>query len=509
MRKRRVLIALLVFIAVAVSLGATLGYGAYHRSELYRRRTEERLTRFFNLPTDIGRIRPLEFTSQELSQVQVWLPDRRERIFHCRRAVWDTAGAANGTAALVSIESPVLSIGSEAWRKEDYLRVIREGLAHNYRDMNIDEIRLSEASIIWPRKDFRLLAEDVDGSILYDDQGRGDATLTCRKLNGTPVREPIQILARIDPHEDEFIPEVTLVVPTLPLQALGLDELLGGTVTQGSFTGRITVHQEPFGDRVRLSGSAASVHLEELTRRLPWGPVPAVIDLTIDEILLFEQDLERLAFRGELRQLQPGSLLAGLGLEDLGGEARLTVRDARLTGNGLEHLAFSGEWLGADANSFIRQVLGKGGIRGRLFVHVHNLEIRDNRLVAADAAIQVLPPRHGPATVDRTLLLELIKEKAGLSLPERLLPESVEFTQMSARLLSDGRRLRILNSAGQGGPPVITAKVLGRELPLLADLDESIDLEPLQERLRERISEWRLDVRERIRARTSAGRAGQ
>lgn len=509
MRKRRILFAILVFLAIAAGLGGTLGYGAYHHSSLYRRRTEARLTQLFNLPTDIGRIRPLEFTSRELSNVEVWLPGRRERIFHCRRAVWDTTGAARGTGALVQIDDAVLSIGSEAWRREDYMKIIRESLAHNYRNMNIDEIRLHRSSIVWPRKEFRLRAESVEGRILYDEQGRGNATLTCRRLNGAEVSEPIQILARLDPHQDEFIPEVTLVVPPLPLEALGLEGLVGGAVTQGSFTGRITLHQNRGGDRIRLSGALAGVQLEELTARVPGGAIPAAIDLTLDEAVLWEGNLERLAFRGEVRQLQVGPLLAGLGLGDLGGEARLTVRDARLSDRGLEHLAFSGEWLGAAADPFVRRILGKGGVNGRLFVRVHNLEIRDNQLVAADADIQVLPPRHGPATVDRGLLLGLIKEKAGLSLPERLLPESVEFTQMSARLLIDGRRLRILSSAGQGGPPVITAKILGRELPLLADLDESADLGPLQDYLRERIRSWRSDVEERIRARAAAGQAGR
>lgn len=504
MRKRRIAIAILVFLVVAAALGGTLGYAAYYRSDLYRRRTEDRLTRFFNLPVDIGRIRPFAFTSRELSNVQVWLPDRRECIFRCRRAVWDTAGAAGGDATLVLIDDPVLSIGSEAWRKEDYMRVFRESLAHNYREMNIHEVRLKRGTIIWPREKFRLEAEAVAGSILYDEAGRGDATMSCWKLNGVAVGEPVQILARLDPHQDEFIPEVSLTVPRFPLKALRLDELLGGRVTQGSFAGRITIHQGEGGDRLQLSGSAIDVRLEELTGQLASGPIPAVVDLGIDEAMLSAGGLEKLAFGGEVRQLQVGPLLAGLGLGDFGGEARLTVRRARLEGDRLEHLVFSGEWLGAAADPFVRRVLGKGGVNGRLFVRVRHFEIRDNQLVGADAEVQVLPPRNGPATVDRGLLLELIKEKAGLSLPEQLLPESVEFTQMSARLLIDGQRLRVLSSGGQAGPPLITAKVLGRELPLLADLDESVDLGPIQDRLRTRIESWRAEVQSRIRARTAA-----
>jgi hypothetical protein len=507
MTKRHTITALLVFLVVAVGLGGTIGYGAYYRSDLYRRRVEESLTKFFNLPTDVGKTRPYTFSSREMFAVEVWLPGRRERIFRCEHAVWDNGGSGDHAGTLVVIDDPIMSIGSEAWETEDYMKVLRASLVQSYRERNIHEIRLNRATIIWPRRDFRMSARDVDGAILFDDAGQGEGRLTCRKLNGMPVSEPVQILAHLDPHAEDFITEVTLTMPTFPMQGLGLDQALGGEITSGSFAGRITLKQGSDGDRIRFSGAANEVKLEELTARVPSGPIPAVIDLGIDEILLREGELERLAFRGEVRKLKVGALLAVFGLGDLDGEARLTVRDARLSGEKLERLALSGEWLDAAAGPFLQHVLGKAGVHGQLSVRVNNFEVRDNELTQADAEVRVLPPHDGPATIDRALLLDLLKDKAGLSISEKLLPKEIEFTQMSARLLLDGRRLRVLSVGGPSGPPAITIKLLGKELPLLAKLDLSVDLGPLQDNLKMRLKEWRGAVEERIR-RKAATRPG-
>lgn len=506
MTHRHTIIAVVVFLLVAGSLGGTVGYGAYYRSDMHRRAVARDLTEFFNLPTDVAAMRPRTFSSSELYGVQVWLPGRRDRIFHCEHAVWDEGATGTGQrpGTRVDIDDSVFTIGSEAWEKEDYMKVLKQSLAQNYREENIHQIRLNRATLVWPRREFHLTARDVDGVIDFDETGQGTGQLSCRKLNGMAVSQPIQIVAHLDPRAEDFISEVSLAVPALPMSALGLDAVLGAHVTAGAFSGRITLQQRPDGDRLRFAGSASEVKLEELTARVPTGPIPAVIDLHIDTAELRMGELERLALRGEIRQLQVGALLACFGFGDLDGEARLTVREARLGGERLERLALSGEWLNAAADPFMEHVLGQRGITGRLFVRVHNFEVRDNELVQADAEVRVLPPRDGPATIDRAVLLNLLKDKAGLNIPEKLLPASIEFTQMSARLLIDGRRLRVLSVGGAAGPPVITIKLLGKELPLLAQLDESVDLGPLQDQLRARLSAWRKSVEERIHRKVAA-----
>lgn len=504
MRGRRFAIAVAVLLAVLAGLGATIGYGVYYRSDLYCRRVEQRLADFFGMPAEIGAIRPYTLSSRELTELQVWLPDRQERVFHCRRAVWDES-AAGRSGALVLIDQPTFLIGSEGWGREDYKRLMERTLAHNFRSVNVDEVRLEDARIIWSRRDLRLTAEGVEGSIRFDETGRGSGRLACRTLNGVTVSEPIQILATLDPSRSDAIEEVTLTVPPLPLPTLGLDQVLGAAVTKGSFAGRITLHQGSPGDWVRLNGSASDIRLDELTGRIPGGPIPAVLDLRIDEALVQDHELDRLVFQGEIRDLDVSKLLP-LGLGEVGGDARLTVHDARIQGDSIERLVFSGEWLGAAADPFIKRLLGRGGVNGRLFVRLQNLEIRDNRLVQASAEVKVLPPRNGPATIERGLLVGLLSDKAGLKIPERLLPSTVEFTQMSARLLVDHGRMRILSVGGSSGPPLITARILGRELPLLAEIDESVDVSGLDEILEQRLRQWRASMHEHIRAK-AAGRS--
>lgn len=508
MRTQRILTAWAVFLMVTVGVGGTVAYGAYHRSDLYRRDVEEWLAEFFGLPADVGAVRPCTFSSRELADVQIWLPERRDRIFHCPRAVLDTDGNGSGGGTLVLIDDPVLYIGSEAWQWEDYGNVLRAGLAHNFSDIDVGEVRLSRAKIVWPRKDFRMTVEGVEGHILFDASGCGEARLASRSLNGTTVGAPVQIQARIDPDSPDLLTEVTLTVPPIPLQALGLHQILGSAITQGNFAGWITLHQADDGDYVRLSGSATDVKLEELTRRASGGPVAAVVDLNIAEAVLQAEELDRLLFNGEIRQLEVEPLLARFGLPGVGGRARLTVRDARLVREGIEHLSFSGEWLGATVEPLLKRLIGQGGIKGRLLVEVHSLVIRDNKLIQADADVQVLPPVDGPGLIERGLLISLLKDRAGLSIPESLLPPSIEFSQMSARLMVDGRRFRILSRKGSAGPPLITARLLGRDLPLLGEFDQSYDLQPFQDAMRARILEWRSAVSERIRARAAEDRPG-
>lgn len=501
-------LALITFLLVAAGVGGTIGFGAYYRSEIYRRRVETGLADFFGLPMDVGSVRPHSFTARVLSDVRLWLPDRRDRVFFCPRVVWDTAGSGQGTGTLVLIQNPVLSIGSEAWRPEDYVQVLRAGLKHDFRELDIHEARLEWARIMWPRQDFRLIADEVQGRIVFDDQGRGDVRLTCRNLNGTNVTEPVQILARLDPHTEDFLPEVILTVPSIPLATLELDQLLGSSVTQGVFSGRVALRRSAAGEWVEVSGAVREVKLEELTRRTARGPVAAVIDLKIDDAVIRERHLEKLVFSGDIRHLAIDALLSQAGREPVGGVVDLAVHSGRVTDEQIEHLALTGEWAGGSLDALARLALGHGGVHGQLKVKVNSLIVENGEVLRGNIDVSARPAPGQKGTIETRLLLDVLKDRVGLKVPRRLLPESIEYVQMSAKVLIDGRRVRVLSSGGSAGPPVITARLLGQDVPLVAELDESFDLEPLLRELRERISQWKARVRTRIESTTGSRPGG-
>src|SRR5262245_48624099 len=88
MAPHRKTLLLLSIALVGTSIGGTAWYGFRLRSEAYRRRVTEHLSQFFDLPCDVGRIRGRTFSSRLFEDVDIWLPDRRDRVFSCKQAVW-------------------------------------------------------------------------------------------------------------------------------------------------------------------------------------------------------------------------------------------------------------------------------------------------------------------------------------------------------------------------------------------------------------------------------------
>src|SRR5207249_11418664 len=113
---------------------------------------------------------------------------------------------------------------------------------------------------------------------------------------------PMQITARLAPREAQFLPEVTLTVPTLPIKRLGIEEALRTRISQGSFAGQITIRSTREGDQIELKGTARSVLLEEFTGQLSEGPIQGQMDITIDEARVRNHALERLRCSGQIRR---------------------------------------------------------------------------------------------------------------------------------------------------------------------------------------------------------------
>ncbi len=162
MRKRRVAMALVLLLSVGGILGGTLGYGLYYRSDYYRRKVERALTEFFGLPTDVRAVRPNSFQSRRLHDIQMWLPQRRARIFWAPVAIWD-ASANDSGGTVLHVYNSVLAVGSKEWEADDYMRVLRASLLHNFSELNIRRVEFHNASITWPRQEFQIRADGVDG----------------------------------------------------------------------------------------------------------------------------------------------------------------------------------------------------------------------------------------------------------------------------------------------------------------------------------------------------------
>ena len=491
MRFRRRLLAALGLL-FAAGTAAWFAHHACYRSNAYRLDVQRRLGDFFGLPVEVGRIEPKGLFSRRLFEVALWLPDRREAIFRCPTVEWNRARR----KMVLVLDRPTMIVGSMRWQREDYDRVLRAGLRHDFAGLGIERVDLRDAEVTWPREAFSIRAGGVDGTIRFDDRGHGRAELAARSLNGVPAEAPIRIAADIRPDEEEdLIPEVSLDIPRMPLASLELDGLVQSQVRQGWFEGRITVRQQPGPDTIELSGRAGEVRLEEWTARAPGGPVPARLDLEVRKAGFHGGRLAGMTFTGNVRDLDVDSLLGRFGWPAAGGRLDLEVFGAGLNLQGIEELRASGRWSGGRCETLAKAWPALTGLEGNIAVRLNNLIVRRNRVAHGDLDCDVRPAPGRRGTLDRDALRQLLGTHLGIDLPERMLPQALEYTRLSARVLIDGEHLRIRSGTGPAGPALITLRLLGRDIPLLPDVDHRMPLEPLLTGLRAQADRLRETLR--------------
>lgn len=497
--KRQITASILTFIAAIGVIGGTIGYATYYRSDRYRRSVERDLTAFFGLPLTVGHIVPHSFTARQLYKVELWLPDQRARVALCPRVVWDSAGADQIPGAVLDIFDASIAIGSPEWEQGDYMRVLRASLQHNFQELNIGQIRFHQGRFDWPREELHMTAARVDGRVTFNPDGSGRAELVTHSFNNVAVPDAIRITARLDPTSEDFLPDVRLAVPRLPLPALRLDEVLGSRITQGSFEGEIRLRSQAGRNAIDLAGKVWNVDLAEFTRKIESGPVAGTVNLTIEELHVEDRQLERLSFHGEANALEIDALLRRLGLPEMGGTANVTVYRGRMRDGSVDRLTLGGDWTGGSMDRLTELIWGVTGIDGTLHARVNALVITGGEVVSGDVTLSVQPPEGRPGTVHRNLLTRVLKEYTRLPLPERLLPERIEYVHMGARLLIAGDQVRILSPDGPSGTAIVTLRLFNRDVPVLEGFDQTVALTPLIDKTRSKVDE----LNQRIRAHPS------
>lgn len=452
---------------ITALVGGTAGYGLRFRTDTYRRDLEQRLSLFFQLPTEVGRVEPHTLHSRVFRDVRIWLPDRRDRVFDCPLAIWTQAPGGRASGLQLDLVGGTLSIGSEQWLPEDYRRVLRAAFTRNLADLDLRLVRFQGVDFAWPRRGARLTAEHVTGQVVFDGQRRGEAMLVASSLNGVRVAEPVHIFALVRPEEDDFLPEVRLTVPKLPIATLQLDQPLRAPVHSGRFEGTIVYRQHGEAETVHVSGRAEGLALRELTAGAPFGPIDGWLQLRIEDSTIAGSPpvLESIRLSGQLDDLAIGPLLQRAGYRGVDGRAAVRIDQLHLQGSQVRELSAGGR-LGGVSLEPLTGALGRGVIRGDLSVLLNSLRITDDQIATLDADLQVRPPRNSPGTIDREMLLNTFTRLIGVSLPEQILPEKIEYAQIGAKLLANRGRLRVLGRVGPHGRAILVLRLLGQEVPV-------------------------------------------
>ena len=483
MRPHRLILLLISIVLVGGSLGATAGYGLYYGSDAYRRATEEDLSRFFEMPVEIGNVRPHSFETRVFEDVVLWLPDRRgrDRVFTCKEAHWHEREIDGRPVNELDLIHGQLNLGTDRWQTTDYYQVLESGLGHNFEDLDLIRVGLSDFEISFMRGGLSIICGGTSGEIDFTDPTEGEARLFAEELNGYRVRQNVRILARFSPKNGVEVSELYLDLPKVPLASIGIGPAVGSDVSGGSFAGAIEYHSDQSDHEVALRGDLTDVQLAEFTKKLPFGPIIGQLSVAVDEARLSQSVITHLQGRGRVTGLQLDAFAPLVNLPALSGCADLNIQWVDLALGHINRLVVDGHLSDLSLEQILRR-WGRGSATGMLAIKVNSFRVVDDGIQAADIEISAVPPRGEPGTIDRALILDVAEKLGGFSwptwLPTQLIPEKIEYTQFGLVLSIRDNKLRVLGAHGKDGETILSLNILGREWSAYKEPSGVIDLTP-------------------------------
>jgi len=485
-------IALLAFCVLLVtgSFSVTLAYALHLRSDSYRESAEKRLSALLNMPVDIGRIRPLSLSSSRFEHIRTWLPGRAQQVFTCDQALWRQTGREADVTYALDIHDGWLLVGTGSWGRSEYNAILASGLGHDFASLRLREIHLDNLDFRWDHPSFQLSARGAGGVILFDDDGIGTAALNSRQLNDHSSSEPIHIHARFVPGAGLRFEEVVLDVPRIPLPVLGLETLLRGPVTEGTFAGRLT-YRETEEQRLSRSGDVSGGRLDELTRQVIGGPFGGRMDVTLDEASFVGRRLAALRFHGRLEDVSLHDLIPALRTGGGTGRLQLDVAQCEYVDGRLRRFSAAGEAQGLPLAA-ITDYLGYGRVTGTVDLRIHSLLVDHDRLRAADIDLIATPPPDRPGTIDKEVIRRALQQLLGIDAAP-VLPDQVEYTRLGVKLLLSGEQLTVRGTHGPDGRTILTVKLAGREWGLLKQPERAFEVGDLLALVRQRVEQYDYD----------------
>lgn len=484
MLSRRYIALALLALASAGSLAVSGGYAWYLRSPGYRARVAADLSGVLGLPADIGGVVPRSRLVRQFLDVRVWLPDRRDVALRCTEAaVVRRPTAQNPQAYELELNGGTCEISTRTWLRGDYRQIVESGLRPGFSPDGPEEVSFAQMNVRVIRDGFEMVLNNASGTVEFRDAHVGHAVAFCHDFNGYLARDPIMLTATFSPLvEGVRVDQVELTVPRLPLGTLKLDGFVGAPVSSGAFLGRLR-YSESGGRRLSIAGRCFDVALEEWTGRY----FPAPLHGRCDELELLEFSFEertptRLRFRGVVNDLVIGEVLAPLGLAAVGGRTTLRVREADLSPIGIERLIATGRSDGIALEPLTAH-LGLGRMSGVAQLAIGDLTIEQNRLRSLSAALRVVSDDPTPRWIEGQLLREVVKRVLAFELPP-MLPERIEYSELGVRLEVQDEVLRVFGTHGEGDRTILTVRLLGRDVALISEPRDPIDLAPQLDRLR-------------------------
>lgn len=488
--RRRIIFVLTLL--VGASWFATMAYGLRIRGEAFRREIEQDLTAFFNLPCDVAYIRGDTFSSRAFYNVRIHLPDRRDRVFHCDKAVWRENTENGAPSNELELYRGTLVLGTDRWLQTDYRRVFESGLGHDFEALRLAHVLLDDFELAFERGGLSLRCRRTSGRVDLSDEDAGIARLNAYELNGRPIDDGVRILARFQPSNGVEISELVLTLPEVPLATLSLGPAVGGDISQGRFSGQVQ-YLRPGDSRtaeVWIRGDLHGASLEELTRRMPHGPIAGQLAVGVEAARFQGGLITHFDGHGQVMGASFANLAPLVGLKELSGRADLSIDRVNIAEGRINRLRLAGVVSDARLEELL-QIWGQGSATGRLTLRISNLDVENDMIRSADLEIRAVPPPGEAGTIDRSLLLGVAQKALSFtwpsSIPQSILPERLEYAEFGMRLLVRDNQLRILGTHGPGDDTILTVQVFGRPIGLIKEQSGAVDLSPYVRMVLERI----------------------
>jgi len=484
----------LIVVALILAPGtilATLAYSLHLRSDAYREAFTTELSERLDMFVTIERIRPLALDSKAFNDVRVYLDESGPQVFSCARAKWGPKSRGEGAEYLLELTDGWLLVGTADWTEREYRRILTGGLGHDFAGLGLTEVRLEDIDLRFILPLFEFRAAKTSGVVMFDSRGSGLASLNCSRLNRVDVAEPVNVAIRFTPGERLALHEVRLTVPTVPIAALGLDDLLQNHMSRGDFEGTISYQQGEEGETVEVTGSLRDAELSEFTAAVDGGPFHGRIDIDLQEAAFVGRRLHVLELHGKLSDLYVGELAPRLATSAAEGRMDLKLDRVRWQDGRLARLSASGKCDDLSLGS-ISALLGKGTITGIVALDIRSILIVDDELRFADVEIAVRPPVDGPGLIDRELIARAAQQWVGVDLTKAL-PGQIEYEQLGMRLIVDNGELKVLGTHGPDDRTILTINILGRSWGVIRQPQRTFTLPDLIALFRENAEDVNVD----------------
>jgi len=499
LRHRKIVLAVSVLVVVG-SISSAVGYAVYIRGDAYRHSVERMVGDYLHLETQIDQVTPLSSSSRLFSGIRIFLPELDEPTFQCGRAVWriDQQGEKNRVA--LELGDGSLTLDSRDLNRDSYRTMLSSGFGHDFAALGLASVKLDVFDIVWKSNEISMVIQKASGDVAFGPDGNGRANLTARQLNGTQLNAPLLVNALFTPGESLRFHHVSLGVPHVPLNVLGLGRVLGGDVSAGWFDGSIILRDKDGHQNMTLRGALGDVRLEELTASVFDKPIRGRVDIMLDDASVSGGQLDGLTFRGSLSDVRLEDLAEIANVPGLTGLVNLQVQQARIVGNQIAHASATGDAVDVPLEA-ITKLIGRGVVTGKLRITIHGVLIEDHKVKWADISIDAVNPPDKPGTISRDVILTVAKDVLGIELGRisAILPETIEYTELGLRILVEGGTLRFKGSHGTDGNSVLTIRdpILGRPMSVFSAPDRTFKLDDLLERVRERLEKYDIeDLRE-------------